>query len=280
MTGSAISVAPFSTTTYTVSTTDANGCTAAPVVTTVVVNQSAVVGLSVSNDSIFEGDTTILTAMGFGGNGNYSYKWLPGGSTSATILVSPSNTTTYMVVLNSGCSTDTAGIQIYVDTIFHGAHIASHVIGGCNNSLWVALGGGAKTNSYSYVWSTGKTNDTISNLCAGKYSVSIGNGKKLIKDSITIIDPAGIDELQNNIAFNIYPVPATNKLTVQLANGYQPSANGSIFVYDITGRELLNEKIKKNSNVTMIDVSKLECGTYILMVTDGNNRKQAKFTKE
>ncbi len=59
-------------------------------------------------DTICAGNSTDLSALATGGTGTYSYTWSPGGLTGATVSVSPTITTTYVVA-----ATDTQGATVY-----------------------------------------------------------------------------------------------------------------------------------------------------------------------
>jgi hypothetical protein len=103
-----IEVCPDETTTYTVTVTDANGCTGTKSVT-VIVNKSISVSIT-GGGPICVGESSTLTASGGG-----SYVWSTG-ATTASITVSPQTTTTYSVTVTgtSGCS-GTASTTVVVN---------------------------------------------------------------------------------------------------------------------------------------------------------------------
>ena len=118
-TTAAITVSPATTTSYTVTGTDANGCqnTAS---TTITVNALPVANIVVAETSgttnndgvICAGASATLTA-----SGGTSYSW-SNGATTAAITVSPATTTTYTVTVTdgNGCSS-TASTTITVNTL-------------------------------------------------------------------------------------------------------------------------------------------------------------------
>ncbi|GIV42683.1 MAG: hypothetical protein KatS3mg034_1993 [Vicingaceae bacterium] len=108
-TTSSITVSPGTTTTYQVVVTNAAGCQdSAEVVVTV--NPPPIAQISGDNE-ICQGEKTKLTASG----GN-SYLW-NNGNTSSIIEVSPTQTTTYQVIVSSGNCKDTAVITIVVHSL-------------------------------------------------------------------------------------------------------------------------------------------------------------------
>ena len=147
-TSSIINVCPLNTTTYTVTTTDLNGCSNTTSLTVNVINTSIIA----TPTSICLGGSSTLTATG-GGN---SYQWSSGGTTSS-IVVSPTTTTSYTVtVINGGC-TNTAATTISVGSLIIDATATPNPICLGDSAMIVVTGG------ITYQWSNppGGTSDTI-----------------------------------------------------------------------------------------------------------------------
>jgi hypothetical protein len=110
LSGSSVTDTPASTTTYTVTGTDVNGCTGTAT-TMVTVNPAPTVGVSASATTICQGSFTMLTATGA-----TTYSWMPGSLSGGSVIVSPTATTTYTVTGTdgSGC-TSSATITINVN---------------------------------------------------------------------------------------------------------------------------------------------------------------------
>jgi hypothetical protein len=145
LTGTTINVSPATTTTYTVTGTNANGCvnTATRLIT---VNNSPTVGTNVTNATICAGSSTTIT-----GTGANTYSWQPGGFAGNPLVVSPATTTTYTVTgtAANGCASSATRL-ITVNT----ANITATVITNPNicvgNSAIIQASGGV-----SYVWQPG-----------------------------------------------------------------------------------------------------------------------------
>ncbi len=147
-TGANVTATPTIATTYTVTGTDANGCTAADS-TTVDVGGIIALTLTNNNPQICLGNSTTLTA-----NGATSYTWLPATGLSATtgssVTTSVTQTTTYTVtgVDANGCSgTDTVTVIVNPLPVVTATHDTSI----CN-------GGSAVLNAYgaqTYTWVNG-----------------------------------------------------------------------------------------------------------------------------
>lgn len=113
LTGSSISVSPVTKTIYTVSAMDANGCTAAPQTVEVDVRPSLLVDAGL-DQRICIGDSATFNAVASGGDGNYTYIWLPVNVSGPTLTVIPAATATYTVVVTDGCGTPSASDSVQV----------------------------------------------------------------------------------------------------------------------------------------------------------------------
>lgn len=104
---SSIIVSPTTSTTYTVSVTDANGCTGTTS-TTVIINPQPIINIS-GTTNICPGEFATLNATG-----GTSYSW-SNAQTTSSISVSPSTTSTYSVIVSNGGCADTAFIIVNVN---------------------------------------------------------------------------------------------------------------------------------------------------------------------
>ena len=164
LSGTTIIVAPGTTTTYTVTGTAANGCTASAT-RLVTVNPIPVVGTTVTSASICTGQSTSMT-----GTGASTYTWNPGALSGITVTVSPATTTTYTVTGTSaaGCvATATRLITVNpLPTV--GTTVTNATI--CLNTSTNITGTGAVT----YVWNPGGiggTTITVSPATTTTYTV-------------------------------------------------------------------------------------------------------------
>jgi hypothetical protein len=165
-------VAPTSTTTptsYTLTGTDANGCTNTAV-QAITVNAVPTVNIAGGPGfgGVCPGTTTTYTA-----SGATTYVWAPGGLTTSTISVSPSATTVYTVTGTnaSGCSavkTRTLTVNPSATVTISGPSFI------CNGSAGTLSASGATT----YTWSNNATTTSISvsPTVTTTYSVVSGAG--------------------------------------------------------------------------------------------------------
>ena len=156
-----IIVNPSTTTNYTVTVTDANGCIARDTVR-VTVNPIPAVNAG-PDQTICDGSTVSLSATGAA-----SYTWYPGNISGSTMLVTPSSNSTYVVVGSSaaGCQfSDT--INVIVNPIPVVNLPPTFVCPGTTTVL------DAGNTGSVYSWSTGETTQTITVSDSGSYAVVV-----------------------------------------------------------------------------------------------------------
>ena len=143
-----IEVSPTETTTYTVTGFSASGCQVTEEVTVSVVQE--IIANAGNNVSICIGENVTLTA-----SGGTNYEWNTG-VTNATLTISPTETTTYNVIVSDGLgNSDTDSVTVTVNEL-PSISVSENItiIDGQETNLLVS---GAET----YLWNTGETSDTI-----------------------------------------------------------------------------------------------------------------------
>jgi len=166
--------------TYSVTTVDANGCSATSQSVTVTVNSNPQVSISASGATQFcQGGTVTLTSSQSLGN-----TW-SNGQTTPAIVVNMSGTYSTSVTDANGCTGVSNAISITVDTVATPSISASGPLGICNGST-VDLT--ANPGGLSYGWSNGSTNQTITVANAGTYFVTVtgANGCSATSTSVTV----------------------------------------------------------------------------------------------
>ncbi|NVN95702.1 MAG: T9SS type A sorting domain-containing protein [Bacteroidetes bacterium] len=79
------------------------------------------------------------------------------------------------------------------------------------------------------------------------------------------------------IPLNIYPNPATSKLTINLQQ-LTSLQNTTVSIYDVQGKLLLQQNITQPQ--TELNIAPLAKGIYILKVNNDTKSMQSKFVKE
>lgn len=174
-TTAAIVVSPTTTTTYSVNVISGSCSGTASITVNVVSSINA--SISSGNTTICPGSVTTLTASG---GSNYSWSTT---ETTASIVVSPTITTTYSVLVSAGSCSDVASVTLTVSNngITPNINGPNNICNG-GNAILTASGGG------NYIWSTGQSTAsiTVSPTASTTYSVLVSAGTCTATASITV----------------------------------------------------------------------------------------------
>lgn len=205
---------------YTVTITDANGCTAE--VDTVVTQPATglTASASITVQPACNGDSATIVASGSGGSGTFTYLW-PNGDTTATVQLPAGS---YCVTVNDGgiCE-DTACVTVVDPTPVSATIVASlpSCPGGNDGSL-TASGSGGDGGPYAFLWDDNSTNPIRNGLSAGLYSVTVTDGNGCTGEAqFNLTDPAGMTATFNNL--NVSSCGTCNgSATVNISGGTSP----------------------------------------------------------
>ncbi|SER50531.1 SprB repeat-containing protein, partial [Neolewinella agarilytica] len=235
--------------TYTVTVTDANGCTETAEGT---VNEPTDVTATVADaDVLCNGDADgTLTVVADGGTADYTYEW-SNGQTDATATGLVAGTYTVTVTDANGC-TETAEGTVNEPTALTltGTTVEVGCNGDASGSIDITVGGG--TPDYTYAWSNGAATEDLSDLTAGTYSVTVTDA-----NGCTIDETFEIEESSD--------IEATVADTDVLCNG---DADGTLTVVANGGTAPYT--YAWSNGQTDATATGLVAGTYTVMVTDAN----------
>ncbi len=174
--------------TYTITVTDANGCTANSLVT--ITEPTALTqSLSSTPSNCIANDGTASTTVN-GGTGPYTYNWQPGNGNAAmhsnigtgmyTVTVTDANN---CISVDSVFVANTSGLSLSSGPVMNAS-----CFGACDGSLTAIVNG---TPPYTYSWSpSGGNAATASNLCAGTYTCTITDADGCWNTiSLTVTEP-------------------------------------------------------------------------------------------
>jgi len=159
---------------YTVTVTDANGCTST---STVIITQPTLISMyytqnNVSCNGANNGSATFSPS---GGNGAYTYSWSTGANGSS---VNNLGAGTYSLTVTDakGC-TATQQVIITQPAVLTATFTTTNVScsGGNNGMASITVNGG--TSGYTFAWSNGSTSQQVNTLLAGNYTVSITDAR-------------------------------------------------------------------------------------------------------
>jgi len=155
---------------YSVSVTDAIGCT--ETVTVNVVTRPALVASVSAQDGSCSGGGGTIQASANGGTAPYTYSWSHG-ATGANLVDLFAGVYTATVTDSLGCTDTASGIISLVGSNLSARATATPVscFGGNNGTITASLSGGVGT--LSYTWSHGGTGLVQNNLSAGVYTITV-----------------------------------------------------------------------------------------------------------
>lgn len=219
-----ITVSPLTNTTYTV-VGEVGSCSVASVYNVSITPSPTI---TTANATICNGGTATLTA-----NGATSYTWLPSGTQSNSIIVTPSSNTTYTVIGDNGsCTAQTTATVSVLNGLIAPTNNAT-ICQGQNATIGTTLTG------ISYLWSNGETTQSISispaNTTTYSVLVVVGSCSYTGNSTVTVIPTTSISLTSANICIG------------QIAT---LSASGSINGYTWNPGNLVGSTIAVNPTVT------------------------------
>ncbi|MBI4932201.1 MAG: PKD domain-containing protein [Bacteroidetes bacterium] len=234
---------------YTVTVTDANGCSS---VTTVSISQPTALSAvpSQTNVTCNGGNTGSASVNMSGGTPAYTYAWNPSGGNSSSATGLSAGNYSVTVTDANGC-TSVSAFTITQPTAVTAVPSSTNVScnGGSNGSASVTAGGGA--GGYSYLWSNSQTTSSATGLIAGNYSVTVTDASGCTSSAAVVISqPTAITATTSSV----------NEICNQL-NGsatVSPSGGTGAFTY-----------LWSNGQATSTATG-LAAATYSVTVTDAN----------
>lgn len=239
--------------TYSVTATDANGCS---------ITSQAIIGLTpggaatitaLSNVTCNGANDGSMTASMIGGSAPFTYSWSPSGQSVSNAVGLGAGTYTCEITDFYGCKAMIAG-TITQPSVLTAVMNSNNVKCYGTSTGTISAAGTGGTGPYTYLWPTiPSTLSTVANVAIGDYSCTITDVNNcVITASITVTQPTSI----------------TLTSTVTAANCNQ--ANGSATVI-ATGGVSGAYTYTWSSGANTPSQGSLFAGTYTIQVQDANN---------
>jgi gliding motility-associated-like protein len=174
---------------YTVTVTDANGCTATA--TVVITEPAAALAATTTQVMIacFGGNTGSVNMTPTGGTAPYTYVWT-GGSTAQSAIGVPAGTYSVTVTDANGCTTTVTATITQPQAPLTLTNTQTNVLCFGNSTGAINLTPAGGTPAYSYLWSNNATTQNLTSLPAGTYTVVVTDANGCTANaSVTITQP-------------------------------------------------------------------------------------------
>lgn len=247
---------------YTVTLTDANGCTWTESTTVyepapLAITLDAVSSYNGYGVSCAGGSNGSISIVASGGNGTYTYIW-NNGMTSASVSGLSAGTFSVTVSDLNSCTAVqnyTLTSPNFMLTSTQSTQVSCN--GGSNGAinLTVTFGG---LPPFSYLWSNGQTTEDVTGLVAGTYVVTITDFNGCTTTKTTVINQPGLLVASTSVTSN------WNGANVSCPG----STNGSAAVSVSGGTAPFSYLWSDDNNTVFSNVTGLAAGSYNVTVTD------------
>lgn len=235
---------------YTVSLTDANGCSTNGSYTVLNSGTSLAISNTTITDEYCSSSTGSITAVVTGGSAPYSYAWSNGGTTNSINNLSAG---TYNLTVTEANGCQTVGAYVVnnnVGNLSLNGSIINETCGDGTGEINIVTNGGNMPITYS--WNNGATTEDLSNLNAGTYE-------------LTASDNYGCQTIFSGLVENI-----TAGLNVEITTITDESCGQSDGAIDATIAGTGIVSTVWSTGQTTEDISGLSSGTYTLTVTNSD----------
>lgn len=252
---------------YTVTVSNAQGCTAASTPQSVNVSSAPAPSITASSLTGCTGETITLTSSTAD-----SYSWSNGGTTQS-ITVSASGSFTVTTTNQNEC--DGVGASEAVNITFGTTPTAA---GSFSTNGNVVTFTNASTSATAYNWNFGdgtnssQTNPVHAFAVNGAYTVTLTaiNGNCTDTETFTVNITLDVNDIEGVNDIKVYPNPAANLLNVSFDN--QLVENVEVTLIDALGRIIEKATAQDfGTNIVSFDLNNVSNGIYNVQLISGSN---------
>ncbi len=246
---------------YTVTVTDANGCS---LIEMVEITQPDAIQLSTSRTAIscHGASDGAITVNPFGGAGNYTFNWNNGNTTNQLTGLSAGN---YLVAVTDGDGCSTTASFLLEEPLELDFNInAIPPTSGDNGSILAVPFGG--TPPYQLEWNTGSTSFQIINLTEGTYSVTVTDLNGCTGEEEIFLGLTSNEALANLDEFSIFPNPNSGVFSVKIGLGN--TSDFSLSLVNTLGQVIQKKEFRTGRLNETFDFTDLASGVYYVVFSD------------
>jgi hypothetical protein len=248
---------------YSVTVTDANGCSSVSTPISVNVSNAPTPTISATSTQACSGDVVTVTSSAAD-----SYLWSTGDTTQS---IEVTNTAAIYVTVTNANACDGVGQSATTNITFTATPTAAGSFTAAGNVVTFT---NTSTGATSYSWDFGDFTNSSASAPAHAYAANgaytavltaiNGNCTDTVAFEISI--EVGIEE-NNSLTFEVYPNPASAQVFVAFEN----NDNATLTVLDAMGRVVLTQAINEvGSLVLPVSVAELASGSYTLQIISEN----------
>lgn len=212
-----------------------------------------------------------------GGTSPFSFAWNNGATTqnvtgltagNYTVTITDANGCTFS---NSATVTDNSTLNVTFNT-------QNPTQGNSNGSITANPNGG--TSPYSFLWSTGASTASVSNLAAGSYTVTITDQSGCVRIATVILNGAnGIATVTDLVMIKVYPNPAQDICNIQI----ELNATQKLIMRMLNnlGQQVWEKELNSFKQGTeTVNLNHLASGVYFIQVQLSSGMQTIRFVKE
>lgn len=235
---------------YTVTATDANGCTGTATATVTTVDLD--ITLSSTPTSCTDNSDGSATATVNGGQQPYTYDWSNGGNTATITGLAPGIYGVTVTEAGQAACKVSGTVQVSAPEDITITAVPTNVdcFGANTGDIDLTVSGG--TAPYAYSWSNGSVNEDLNDIPAGTYTVVVTDVNGCTESLVVNISQPAALVINSQVTNIACAGDETGRIVVTVSGGVQP------YTYSWS-----------NGATTRI-ISNLDAGDYTVTVTDAN----------
>ncbi|GIV33390.1 MAG: hypothetical protein KatS3mg031_0925 [Chitinophagales bacterium] len=259
---------------YSVTVTDANGCSATASFFVEQPLPLALGGVPTPVSCSYASDGAIDLTV-FGGTEPYSFQWTSG-QTTEDVSGLPAGNDTVTVTDANGCMATVIIVVPGPDSLVLSGTVSHESAQGANDgAIDLTVSGGVAP--YTYAWSSGQTSEDVQGLVPGFYTVTVTDDNGCTALASFEILPFPVREQVNHdpherFEVRVFPNHQIERWIYVEVEAYK-ERTGFITVHDMLGRKLLHQKvvIREGLSQFKVDMAGWAEGIYIIELIPEDN---------
>ncbi len=271
-------ISGLSTGTYSVTMTDANGCTASATASVNSTDNTPLLSANITQVSCSGANDGAIDLSTVGGTAPFVYDWNSGFSASEDISGLSAGVYSVVVTDANGCVATIAATIIDPVALTASSSVIDASSASSSDGVATIIPNGGIA-PYTYAWSSGQTSQTITGVAPGTYSVTItdANGCSIV-ETVIVGFAVSAQEIEGLSSISLSPNPTDQVFTLSLE--FDQSMDISIQLINTLG-QVLDTEIASNQSIQKTYDLDLAAGMYFIRITSGDQSmvKKVMITK-